>query len=118
MIIAQHIDGRTFIKVQLKSRPALAKKYQRKDLFIAYYDGATWYLYPHDDVLARLLAASGIGDTVSWAQRAATPGARHLASCANYSRHTNSHQPDARDRLPNSSLEPTPRRSLAQRPSR
>jgi hypothetical protein len=49
--IAQHIDGRTFMKVQLKSRPAFAKKYQGKDLFIAFFDGAAWYLYPHDEVL-------------------------------------------------------------------
>src|ERR1043166_4054811 len=56
--IAQHIDGRTFMKVQLKSRPAFAKKYLGKDLFIAYFDGSVWYLYPHDEVLAKLLASS------------------------------------------------------------
>jgi hypothetical protein len=67
--IAQHMDGRTFIKVQLKSRPAFAKKYQGKDLFIAYFDGAGWYLYPHDEVLEKLLATSSVGETVSWAER-------------------------------------------------
>jgi hypothetical protein len=67
--IAQHIDGRTFIKVQLKSRPAFAKKYQRKDLFIAFFDGASWFLYPHDEVLEKLLSLSTIGDTMSWSDR-------------------------------------------------
>ena len=67
--IAQHIDGRTFIKVQLKSRPAFAKKYEGKELFIAFYNGSAWYLYPHDDVLDRLLRTSGMGETVSWAER-------------------------------------------------
>lgn len=67
--IAQHIDGRTFIKVQLKSRPAFAKKYQGKDLFIAFCDGSSWFLYPHDDVLEKLLAVSNIGDTLSWSDR-------------------------------------------------
>lgn len=67
--IAQHIDGRTFIKVQLKSRPAFAKKYQGKDLFIAFSDGSSWYLYPHDEVLEKLLAISSLGGTVSWADR-------------------------------------------------
>lgn len=67
--IAQHIDGRTFIKVQLKSRPAFAKKYHGKDLFIAFFDGASWYLYPHDEVLEKLLATSSVGETVSWAER-------------------------------------------------
>jgi hypothetical protein len=67
--IAQHIDGRTFMKVQLKSRPAFAKKYLGKDLFITFFDGSAWYLYPHDVVLERLLANSTIGGTVSWAER-------------------------------------------------
>lgn len=49
--IAQHIDERTFIKVQLKSRPAFAKKHHG-NLFIAFFNGASWYLYPHEEVLA------------------------------------------------------------------
>lgn len=67
--IAQHIDGRTFMKVQLKSRPAFGKKYLGKDLFIAFFDGAAWYLYPHDEVLEKLLASSTVGGTISWAER-------------------------------------------------
>ena len=67
--IAQHIDGRTFIKVQLKSRPAFAKKYQGNDLFIAFFDGISWFLYPHDEVLEKLPALSTIGGTVSWSDR-------------------------------------------------
>jgi len=67
--IAQHIDGRTFIRVQLKSRPAFAKKYIGKDLYIAFFDGASWYLYPHDRVLDQLLDTSQVAQTLSWAER-------------------------------------------------
>jgi hypothetical protein len=67
--IAQHVDGKLFIKVQLKSRPAFAKKYLGKDLFIAYYDGTDWYLYPHDEVLKRVLKVTSIGETESWSIR-------------------------------------------------
>lgn len=67
--IAQHIDGETFIRTQLKSRLAFDKKYQGKDLYIAFSDGGTWYLYPHDELLEKVLAATGIGDTNSWSER-------------------------------------------------
>lgn len=67
--IAQHVDGIRFVKIQLKSRPAFAKKYMGKDLFIAYSDGTYWYLYPHDDVLDQVLQSTGIKTTDSWAVR-------------------------------------------------
>jgi hypothetical protein len=36
--IAQHIDGQQFLKVQLKGRCTLAKKYRGKDLYICFHD--------------------------------------------------------------------------------
>lgn len=65
--IAQHIDGETFIKVQLKGRLTFDKKYQGKDLFIAFPYASQWYLYPHDELLAVFLASSNIRNTESWA---------------------------------------------------
>ena len=47
--IAQHIDGQTFLRVQLKSRMGVARKYR------------------HRGLLEYLLAERGIGHTVSWA---------------------------------------------------
>jgi hypothetical protein len=67
--IAQHIDGATFIRVQLKSRLTFHKKYRGKDLWIAFNDGEAWYLYPHDDLLRQVLEATGVSSTVSWAER-------------------------------------------------
>jgi hypothetical protein len=37
--IAQHIDGETFLKVQLKSRLAFYKKYRKKGLYVAFCYG-------------------------------------------------------------------------------
>jgi hypothetical protein len=68
--IAQHIDGNTYIKVQLKGRPAFGKKYLGKDLYIAFFsEDGEWYLYPHDQVLKSVLETTGIGATVSWTER-------------------------------------------------
>jgi hypothetical protein len=51
--IAQHISG-TFLRVQLKSRLTFAKKYEGKDLWLCFPAGESWYLYPHDVVLAEV----------------------------------------------------------------
>ncbi len=48
--IAQHVDGETFIKVQLKGRLTFEKKYQGKDLYVAFHSNGSWYLFPHDEV--------------------------------------------------------------------
>ena len=64
--IAQHIDGATFIKVQLKGRLTVDKKYENKDLYIAFPDGDQWYLCPHDELLKADLASSNIENTDSW----------------------------------------------------
>jgi len=53
--IAQLHDGKTFLKVQLKSRLTFNKKYHDKDLFIFFRDGTgdhdPWYLYPDAEML-------------------------------------------------------------------
>jgi hypothetical protein len=67
--IAQHIDGGTFLKVQLKSRLAFGTKYQGKDLYVAFFCDGDWYLYPHDELLNQVLDQTGIGTTVSWIER-------------------------------------------------
>jgi hypothetical protein len=64
--IAQHVDGITFLKVQLKGRPSFDKKYHDRDLFICFPHAADWYLYPHDAVLLQVLAAGLLQGTESW----------------------------------------------------
>lgn len=48
--IAQHIDGQTFLKVQLKGRLTFCKKYMGKNLHVAFRCKKDWYLYPHDEL--------------------------------------------------------------------
>ena len=64
--IAQHIDGETFLKVQLKGRLTFGQKYVGKDLYVAFEHQGNWYLYPHDDVLSIVLATTNVGNTSSW----------------------------------------------------
>jgi len=64
--IAQHIDGETFVRVQLKGRLTFSKKYIGKGLYIAFHAKGEWYLYPHDDLLKVALAVTNIGETRSW----------------------------------------------------
>jgi len=64
-LIAQHITGE-FLRVQLKSRLGFDKKYKGKNLYVAFADGDTWYLYPHDELLAKVLHDTRIGSTGSW----------------------------------------------------
>jgi hypothetical protein len=52
--IAQHIDG---------------AKYRGKDLWVAFSDGNSWYLYPHDELLAQVLDVSDVGSTSSWSNQ-------------------------------------------------
>ena len=64
--IAQHVDGEKFLKVQLKGRLTIDKKYIGKSLFIAFPHKECWYLYPHDELVQHLLSSSNIGNTDSW----------------------------------------------------
>ena len=67
--IAQHIDGETFVKVQLKGRLTFSKKYIGKNLFIAFHTKGDWFLYPHDELMNVVLAQTGIGATLSWKKK-------------------------------------------------
>src|SRR6266404_4854846 len=58
--IALHVSGEV-LRVQLKSRLAFYRKYEGKGLHVAFADGETWYLYSHDELLAKVLAATTIG---------------------------------------------------------
>ncbi len=65
--IALHIDGKD-IRVQLKSRLAFYKKYEGKDLYVAFGYGDAWYLYPHDELLAKIDKTKNIRSTPSWCE--------------------------------------------------
>lgn len=53
--VAQHADGRTLLRVQLKPRLFFSKKYMKKGLWMCFRDGDDFYLFPHDLVLELVL---------------------------------------------------------------
>jgi len=68
--IACHIDGETFLKVQLKGRLVIDRKYQDKNIHVAFVHGETYYLYDHDRLVRHLETNGLIGDeSVTWHQK-------------------------------------------------
>jgi hypothetical protein len=61
-----HIDGKRTLKVQLKSRITFEEKYCGKDISVCFPNGGNWYLYPHDELLATVMAETSVGDSQSW----------------------------------------------------
>lgn len=64
--LAQSVNGKTLLRVQLKSRLGIYKKYQGKNLWICFPDRGDWYLYPHDGVMLHLLRTTNIRRTSAW----------------------------------------------------
>ena len=72
--IACHINGETFMKVQLKARLVIDRKYQGKGIHIAFIHGEDAYLYDHDRLVHFLEMNGLIGDeSVTWHEK----GIRH-----------------------------------------
>ena len=68
--IACHVDGETFLKVQLKGRLCIDRKYLGKSIHIAFIMGDAAYLYDHDGLVAFLEANHLIGDdSVTWHEK-------------------------------------------------
>ncbi|PLX45961.1 MAG: hypothetical protein C0605_00095 [Hyphomicrobiales bacterium] len=59
--IACHIDGETFLKIQLKGRLVIDKKYIGKNIFIAFFHDENCYVYPHDEFLDALTDLGKLG---------------------------------------------------------
>ena len=62
--LAYHKDGEQTLKVQLKARVTIDRKYLDKDLYMAFPHNGTWYLIHHDE-LVRIA-----GETTSWLRSA------------------------------------------------
>lgn len=64
--LAHHIDGHT-LKVQLKGRMLIDRKYVGKDLYMCFRVKDSWYLIPHDELL-RIVEDElpGTFETLSW----------------------------------------------------
>ena len=64
--IAQHIDGKQFLKIQLKGRCTLAQKYEGKDIYICFCEAGCWYLVPHDELLSWVKGNMSVVSSASW----------------------------------------------------
>src|SRR5699024_817095 len=71
--IAQHIDGETFLKVQLKGRLTFDKKYLEQEIFVAFRSAnSNWFLYDHDELLKLIFNKIGsIESSKSWKENGA-----------------------------------------------
>ena len=58
--LAYHFDGTTTLKVQLKGRLTINRKYAERDLWMNFPCKGTWYLVPHDDLVEL------VGQTTNW----------------------------------------------------
>lgn len=68
--IAVHIDGDTFLRVQLKGRLSFDKNYLGRGLHVAFREEDVWYLYPHDELLSVIAETKGIIiNSASWRER-------------------------------------------------
>lgn len=62
--IAVHIDGDDMLKVQLKGRFTLAKKYIDKNIYIAFIENDSVKIYLHDDAINMI--PDNIKNSKSW----------------------------------------------------
>ena len=67
--LAYHIDGSNTLKVQLKSRVFIAKKYLNKSLYMAFPIRSAWYLIEHDELVALIKKHTTWLTSVSWKER-------------------------------------------------
>jgi len=68
--IANNIDG-TFLLVQLKSRWGINRKYEGKNLWMAFPCAGVWYLVEHDEMVKQAIGTTNIAQTDSWKQKGA-----------------------------------------------
>ena len=65
LILYREAD-RDLLKIQLKSRWCIGKKYTDRDISVAFPEDGVWYLAPHDEMV-EMAKALGFGiNTVSW----------------------------------------------------
>ena len=74
--LAHHFDGTTTLKVQLKGRLTIHRKYVGQDLWMNFPNGTAWYLVPHDQLAEHQILA---GTRRVFQQRPLTQFARKAA---------------------------------------
>ena len=69
--LAHHCDGTTTLKVQLKARLTIDRKYTGHDLWMNFPCKGTWYLVPHDDLVELVGKTTNWLNTSSWREHGA-----------------------------------------------
>ena len=64
--LAYHINGTTTLRVQLKSRLTIDKKYDGRDIWIAFPHKDDWYLIHHDRLVKKVEEHTDWLDSLSW----------------------------------------------------
>ena len=64
--LAYHFDGKTTLRVQLKSRLTINRKYSGQDLWMNFPAGGSWYLVPHDELVDLVGQTTNWLNTTSW----------------------------------------------------
>ena len=86
--LAYHFDGDSTMRVQLKGRPYVDKKYIGRKLFMAFPISDDWYLVQHEELMEIFEAQSDFKATRSWQEGGAygwpRPSVRGLAALQAY----------------------------------
>ena len=69
--LADHFDGKTTLRVQLKARVTIDKKYVGQNLWMNFPSGGTWYLVPHDKLVEVIGKTTNWLNTSSWQEHGA-----------------------------------------------
>lgn len=64
--LAYHPKGDTTLRVQLKSRITIQKKYQNKNIWVAFPYERSWYLIEHDRLVEKIGQHTRWLETSSW----------------------------------------------------
>nr|VFJ77999.1 MAG: hypothetical protein BECKFW1821C_GA0114237_11602 [Candidatus Kentron sp. FW] len=64
--LAYHYEGEETLKVQLKSRLSIDKKYCRKSLYMAFPMHGNWYLIEHDALVKAVAENTTWLESLSW----------------------------------------------------
>jgi hypothetical protein len=65
--IALHIDGETHLRIQLKGRPFIGKRYTGKNIWMAFPSSTgEWFVSPHDELLGFARRRTNALSSKSW----------------------------------------------------
>ena len=74
--IAYHKDGKETLRVQLKSRLTIDRKYCERDLWMNFPVGDGWYLIEHDELVRIVGESTSWLDSGSWTKKGAYSSGR------------------------------------------